>query len=292
MSYQNDHIDINRLRSYSAIFSSPSFTKLLVNDDFSFLNSRIATYDADKIGASFSTYYEYIKYIYNQLENSYRNEYYYKNKIINDILIKKYGLKHTMIINEFRVGNSIADIVMFNGTSKAFEIKTELDTNKRLNNQLIDYSRIFQECYIITHESLIEKYENVNENIGLIKLSKKKNYTSLIEVRPPKLNLFIDSDTLICAIRTNEYKNIVLKYFGYLPKMNSFNMFEICREMLKQIPSVELHKLFISELKRRKSNTPILNQFPSELRQVFFTLRLKQPDLFLLHNKLNRKINT
>lgn len=292
MSNLNDHSTVNRLRSYSAIFSTPLFSRLIRKNDYSFLDSRISTYDADKIGVKFYTYYEYIKYIYAELEKGYRTEYYYKNKVINDILIKKYGLNKTVIINEFRVGNSIADIVMFNGTSKAFEIKTELDTTKRLSNQLVDYSRIFQECYIITHESLIEKYENVNSNIGLIKLSKKRNSTFLTEVRPPKINVSIDPDTLIRAIRTTEYKNIVYNYFGYLPQMNSFNMFEICREKLKQIPPEKLHKLFISELKKRKSNIPLINQFPSELRQIFFTLRLKQPELFELENKLNRKINT
>ena len=103
----------NKMRSYSSIFSSTFFNKLLKEDDFSFINSKILRYDNSKIGVKIHTYADYIKYTYNELRKQYRNEYIYKNTFINEMLIKDYGVKNTVIINEFRVGNSIADLVMF-----------------------------------------------------------------------------------------------------------------------------------------------------------------------------------
>lgn len=283
--------DLEKLRSYAAVFSSTSFSKLLQRNDYSFINAKIERYDFSKVGKEIHTYHDYIQYIYKELRKRYRNEYVYKNTLINDLLINKYGVKDTIAINEFRVGNSIADIVMFNGTSKAFEIKTELDSNKRLSGQLSDYTKIFKSCYIVTHESLSEKYLCEDDNIGVIELVERSKSVIMQEVRAAKENSFIDSETLIHAIRTSEYKSIVKQYYGVLPEMNSFNMFKICKGLMKQIPHEQLNDLFIDELKKRKSNTDIINTFPGELRQLCFAMNINSKSYHELDYKLSEKIN-
>ncbi len=254
------------------------------------INSKIKRYDLAKVGTKIITYFDYIQYIYSELERQYRNEYYYKNSIINDLLLKKYGVKDTILINEFRVGSSIADVVMFNGTSKAFEVKTELDSDKRLGGQLADYTKLFSECYIVTHESLSDKYMRADENIGVIELEKQNRSLTLREVRPPSINRQIDPETLIKTIRTSEYKNIVQAYFGMLPQMNSFNMFETCKGLIMQIPPSELHSLFITELKKRKSNTCFMPKIAKELRQICLTLNTSEASYQLLELKLKQTI--
>jgi len=287
----DQNFELNKMRSYSAIFSSTYFLNLLKNDDYNFIDSNIIKYDQDKIGKSISTYYDYIKFIYNELRKQYRNEYIYKNTFINELILKKYGVHNTVAINEFRVGNSIADIVMFNGTSKAFEIKTELDSNKRLNNQLSDYRKIFRQSYIITHEELAEKYLLEDENVGLIILKETPRSLKMEELRSANINEKIDAETLIRSIRTNEYKDIVHTYFGNLPKMNSFNMFNICEELLKQIPSEDLNDLFIEQLKKRKSNTKQIKLFKKELRQIGLAMNMADATYQQLLLKLEEPIN-
>lgn len=283
--------ELDKLRSYATVFSSTSFSKLLQRNDYSFINAKIERYDFSKVGREIHTYHDYLQYIYRELRKQYLNEYVYKNTFINDLLINKYGVKDTIAINEFRVGNSIADIVMFNGTSKAFEIKTELDSNKRLRGQLSDYTKIFKSSYIVTHESLSEKYLREYENIGVIELVERSKSLVMQEVRAAKENCFIDPETLIHAIRTSEYKSIVRKYYGALPKMNSFNMFEICKCLMKQIPHEQLNVLFIDELKKRKSNTEIIKTFPGELRQLCFAMNINSKSYHELNSKLSEKIN-
>lgn len=279
------------MRSYSSVFSSTSFSRLLKHNDYSFINAKVERYDLNNLGKSINTYYDYIQYIYRELTKQYKFEYIYKNTFINELLLDKYGVKDTIVINEFRVGNSIADIVMFNGTSKAFEIKTELDTNKRLNNQLSDYTKIFKECYIITHESLTNKYLQEDDHIGIIELVDHTKSVSMHEVRAAKENINIDSDTLMRSIRTPEYKNIIKLYFGILPEMNSFNMFETCKGLMKQIPKEQLNYLFIEELKKRKSNTDIINTFKSELRQLCLAMNIDTSSYQELDFKLSKQIN-
>jgi hypothetical protein len=291
MSLTNDNKMLTKYRSYASIFSSTSFVNLLQQDDYSFINAKIERYDSDKIGRDIHTYYDYIQYVYRQLQKQYKNEYIYKNTFINSLLLKKYGVQDTVAINEFRVGNSIADLVMFNGTSKAFEIKTELDSNKRLSAQLGDYSKIFKECYVITHESFIEKYLKEDDRIGIIEFIEHSKSVEMREVRQAKENKAIDSETLIRCIRTSEYKSIIKRYYGELPPMNSFTMFETCKEMMKYIPSGILHQLFMDELKKRKSNTGILEMFHKELRHLIFAMNLNEKSFKALESKLNKTIN-
>lgn len=286
----NRDMDLNKLRSYSSIFSRNFFSKLLSESDYSFIDDKIKRYDLSKIGNGIDTYFDYIKFTYDELRKKYRNEYVFKNTFINDFLIKKYGTINTIAINEFRIGNSIADMVLFNGTSKAFEIKTELDSNYRLKKQLSDYSKIFNECYIITHESLLDKYLEVDERIGVIKVKEDTKALKMQEIRPAKKNYNIDSEILIRSIRTSEYKAIIKKYFGVLPEMNSFNMFEICSQLLNEIPLNILNHLFIEQIKKRKNNTNIIHTFYKELRQLGLALNLNAKNYEVLTEKLNKPI--
>lgn len=282
--------NIDKLRSYSTVFSSTSFARLLKYDDYSFINAKILRYDQDIIGKAIKTYADYIEYIYKELRKEYRNEYIYKNTLINDVLIKSYGLKNTVVINEFKVGNSVADIVMFNGTSKVFEIKTELDSSKRLDGQMSDYSLIFNERYIVTNEELVDKYLNSDDSIGIIELSSNSGSIKMKEYRSAVKNKTIDYNAIIRSLRTEEYKNIVKNYYTFLPEMTSFNMFDICSELIKKIPQDQLNQLFIEQIKSRKSNTQILNKFNKELRQIGLALKLNQGESIKLHDKLNKLI--
>lgn len=291
MKIAQSKIEQNRLRSYSGIFSSTSFFKLLQTGDLGFIKARIKQYDEQKYSqGTFTTYFEYIQHIYKEIEKKYRNEYFYKNSFINNLLLSQYGVKDTIALNEFKVGNSIADIVLFNGVSKAFEIKTELDSKKRLKSQITDYRKVFNECYIITDESLVTKYATEDENSGIIALKKSSRSVSLTEVRKAKFKDSIDPETTMRCLRTNEYKNIVKKYFGALPEMTSFTMFDICSNLIKQIPPKELSLLFVHEVKKRKSNTEYLKNFNKELRQLALAMNLDNKKYDNIIEQLNKPI--
>lgn len=287
---KNQNISLNQLRSYSSIFSSKYFSNLLLHDDYTFIDSKVVLYDQCKVGESINTYYDYIQYVYKALSKQYRNEYVYKNTFINELLIKNYGVRDTIAINEFRVGDSIADMVLFNGTSKAFEIKTELDSKKRLSGQLADYRKIFKESYIITHEDLVDMYLKEDESTGVISLQTDSKGFKMIEIRHAAINPLINPETVIRSIRTDEYKCIVKDYYGSLPEMNSFNMFDICMDLIREIPNETLNTLFIQQLKKRKSNTLNIPSFFKELRQLGLAMNIDDKTHQTLLVKLNKPI--
>ncbi|MFI3262405.1 MAG: sce7726 family protein [Rikenellaceae bacterium] len=184
----------DRSRDYSAIFSRRVFRSIIDNDDFSYIDIIANRYDRDLIlNGKHSTYFEYIKYLYKHLSKEYRCEYLYKNTIINELLVKKHGTKSTIAINEFRAGDTIVDIALFNGVSRAFEIKTEYDSDKRLLSQLSSYCKIFHECYIVIPESLLLKYiDIVEDNIGIDLLYVERGLLKIKTYRHAMTNTTVD----------------------------------------------------------------------------------------------------
>lgn len=290
MGKNREYVDMDRLRSYSSAFSRNVFSDILSHSDFSGLDWLYRQYDSNLSDGG--SYMDYLSYVYKTLIKSYRCEYIYKNEIINQLLLMKYGTKDTIAFNEFKVGNSIVDFAMMNGESKAFEIKTKLDTPRRLKKQMFDYRKIFNKCYIVVDESECEFYANhLNEATGIVALSYNRGRIRLDEYRPAKRIEDIDSDVLMKCLRTSEYENIVREYFGELPDVPTYNLFEACKDKISHIDSAILNCLFLQEIKKRKSPTGYLKDSPKILRQIILSLNLTPKNLEKLISKLNNPIN-
>ena len=65
-----------------------------------------------------------------------RHEYVYKSALTQNILLGRHSLNTASMITEFRVGKCKADLVIFNGTATAYEIKSERDSLSRLERQI------------------------------------------------------------------------------------------------------------------------------------------------------------
>lgn len=61
------------------------------------------------------------------MDKEYRNEYFYKNTIFNQLLVQKHDLYNTAALTELPIADSKADFVMINGKGVVYEIKTDLD---------------------------------------------------------------------------------------------------------------------------------------------------------------------
>ena len=291
MNHSKSNIEKHKLRSYAGIFSSSAFGKALKLGNLSFLQNRIAKYDYyDFKNAKFENYLDYIKYAYSELGKNYRNEYFFKNSIINEAIIKHYSLEETIAFSEFKVGKSIADLALFNGYSKSFEIKTKMDSPKRLTGQLMDYQKLFNFNYIVTESSQTEKYLKEDDNSGVIGLHYQKGKIQLTEVRSASDNQSFDAEIAMKCMRTNEYKYVVKKYYGYLPQMTSFNMYEVCLAMIQEIPIKRLNELFIKAIKSRKNNTEILTKFELELRQLALAMNLNDKKYQIIIDQLKKPI--
>ena len=156
----NQSYDINQLRNLASMVSHAAFKRLASSTNQSSYIRRMKKYAGwDVMSASRPrNLNELIGYTYELLERHYRHEYIYKNKLLNDFVLKQYSMEDSVLLNEFKIGGSIADTVLINGSDKVFEIKTELDNADRLHSQLQDYYKAFRQVYLFTHYTLKEQY--------------------------------------------------------------------------------------------------------------------------------------
>lgn len=287
----SETININKLRSYANILSNSTFNEIVRQKNYSTLKANINKYDKDIISGQPITYQDYISHIFDSLKLNYRNEYFYKNLIINKILLEKYNLNTTTVLNEFRVNKSIADLVLINGTSRVFEIKTELDNETRLLSQINDYKRVFKEIYVVTHHSLLSRYQEIlDKETGLIVLT--EDFT-LKTIKKSEAHHDLDNLTIFKSLRKSEYSNIIVSHFGCLPKVTDFKFYNACKTLILQIPTNELHDLMVKELKRRTIKEKEIfasPTVPNELKHICFCLDFDKHEYKFLHSVLNRKI--
>lgn len=281
---------MDRMRSYSSAFSRALFTDIIKYGDCSRLDAIHDRYDGKR--KKEKTYFSYLKYLYRQISINYRCEYVYKNELI-ELLIKKYAHSNTVIFNEFRMQKSIVDLAMFNGNSRAFEIKTEYDTTRRLIGQLVDYTRVFQLCYVVIPANMLETYEkDIPPYIGIVLMRESGGVLELDEARPAVENKNIDAGMMMKCLRTKEYENMVIEEFGKLPDVPYYEMYEACEEKLYDMPPDKLHQYFLKEIEKRKNNMWLLKKAPRELRQMYLQLGLSKGQIDILQTYLNNPIKS
>jgi hypothetical protein len=196
-----------------------------------------------------------ISEIYKYMTENYRNEYIYKNTLLNKLLVDsdKHSVENTTVLTEIPVGNSKADFIMINGNIEVYEIKTELDNFSKLETQIYDYYKAFNRINIIISDDkldILKKYLS-NSKIGIHVLDKNMN---LYEIREAKSeNKYLDHKTIFRILRKKEYENILVKKIGKLPDVSQFDYYEECLKTFAKIDIKKIYLCFRDELKKRCS---------------------------------------
>ncbi|MCC5907832.1 MAG: sce7726 family protein [Balneolaceae bacterium] len=232
--------------------------------------------------------------MYNHLLKKYRCEYIYKNFITQKILLGRHSLNTSTLINEFRVGSSVADVVLINGKSTVYEIKTELDNPDRLRDQLSDYQKAFTEIYLVVHYSCIDTYmEKLNgATIGLIALN-RRNQLSVRKEAISNIN-HLDTTTMFKSLRKQEYSNIIKKVYGYVPDVPNMFYFKECLRLAKRMDAVDFNKMMGEELKKRKPKEKEIagsNKIPDYLRNICLAIDPTRNEYQRLFHYLNQTIH-
>lgn len=277
-----------RMKDFSGVFSRGIIQDVVKFNDCSRLNDYAAAYSVP----SAVSYLDFMIQAYSELKKSYRCEYVFKNELLRRLLSHYRGAS-TVAFSEFRVGDAIADMVLVNGESRVFEIKTEYDTPKRLERQMSEYCKVFDKCYLVVPREKAEEYSHiVSEETGIIAVSYERGRVCMDqEYRPATKNTEMDASVLMRTLRTPEYKNIVKSFYGSLPDVTDFEMFEVCEQMMGNIPSSELSVLFKREIKKRKSYMDELRGVPVPIRQACLAMNLKPQEMEELIENLSNPIN-
>ena len=196
---------------------------------------------------------ELISEIYRFMSQSYRNEYFYKNTLLNKLLLGRHSVYTTTALTQIPVGKSKADFVLINGNAIVYEIKSELDSFERLETQLWDYYKAFDRACVVTSEHYYEKLFSIlcNKPVGICVLSKRNTISRKLSKEAVKDNSNLDYLAIFKILHKNEYEAILMQYFGELPKATQAFHYEECYSMFSQIPILEAHSMAIKQLKKR-----------------------------------------
>lgn len=230
------------------IFTVPYFDRMIsensVPESFSKCVKRyIKTEDA--------TVGEAISEIYHFMDCEYRNEYFYKNTILNQLLIKKHDLYNTAALTELPIGDSKADFIMINGRGVVYEIKTDLDNLLRLENQIKDYYKVFSYVYVVVGNKQLSHVKEFlkDQKVGIYELTASGKLICRKKALYNKENL--SYETMFQVLRKAEFESILLKHFHKLPEVNSFRYYRECQKWLERINIITLQKDVMKCLKAR-----------------------------------------
>jgi hypothetical protein len=279
----------NNIRYLSQILTPSNFDKIIRRGDALLFNNKVRKYLGDQKGISHKSI---IRHIYTVIEREYRNEYIYKNSLLNKLFLKKYSPGKIIALNEFSISTSIADFVLLNGNAHLYEIKTEYDGFDKLDKQISDYQKFADIINVVTsnkHSSrLADKYSN--SPIGIIELQGNKLKT-IKSAEEHKGNH--DHEVIFKTLHKHEYLEIIRKFFGEIPDVPNTLIFRKSLSLIKEININTFHKEAINILKRRVIRCPdILKspEIPDELKYICFALNLSQKDYAMLFDFLNQII--
>lgn len=269
------------------VFTRNTLREIVENNYSDVYATAIRRYVANSLGKDNR---QLISEIYTILRKEYRNEYFYKNTILNKLLFGVHKPTTTTALTEIAIGKSKADFVLINGRAIVYEIKTELDNLDRLESQIANYFKAFTRVSILTcedHSDTLQKRLS-NSPVGICILTKKGTIKVIKEPEEYADNL--SKDTMFRILRKHEYEGIIVKHFGALPDVSQFEYYRTCKHLFCQIDTYVAYTEFVATLKRRgKIDVELYKQIPYELKFLIYFSDFKTDDYRRLHSFLQQK---
>jgi hypothetical protein len=163
--------------------------------------------------------------------------------------------ENAFLFSEFplRIGSSRVDIALIDGDLKAFEIKSDIDTLKRLPFQMVSYNLVFDQVTLLCGKShLLDAVNIIPEWWGIIVGFKSLfGETELVSIRHPSVNPCIDNYALSQLLWREEIEFSISTLHGGRCRSSDSRQ-ALCKELASLSSREELKAIIISSFKRRQ----------------------------------------
>jgi hypothetical protein len=220
----------------------------------------------------------------------YRDEYIYKVALTQKILLGKHSLQTASMLNEFRVGECKADVVILNDSATVYEVKSERDSLKRLDRQVAAYARVFARVYVIAADSHIDAVMRaVPPEVGILRLNRRYHISSLREAldRPEHTS----PAAIFDCIRTGEARKILTMEGVSIPAVPNTSLYSVLRELFIKLSPYQAHRGMVRVLKETRNLLPLSDlivRLPFSLQTAALSVPLRKLD----HTRLVTAVNT
>lgn len=205
-----------------------------------------------------------------------RNEYVYRTAITQKILLGNHSLRTASMLGEARVAMCKADVVVLNGTSTAYEIKSERDSLTRLHNQVTSYGTVFAAVNVVTNAQHVQQVlRQVPSDVGVLVLSRR--FTLQTE-RPAVIDPSRTSSLAILDfVRIDEAEAILRALDIPMPQVPNTQLRSRLRDIFADLDAEQVHDVMVRVLKEKRSQmaaAELMKSIPWSLRTAMLTLKM------------------
>jgi hypothetical protein len=284
---------IESLRSLAGLFSGSLISKSLTTTSSNLVERRIRKHFENITSVRGIKYVDFFETLYQELTRLYANEYIFKNTIINSVRRdKKYH--DSIILDEFTIGKSIADMVIINGDAEIFEIKTNLDNPDRLLEQLNIYYKAVTLVNVVIHKNELNKYLKYLNTMpcGILVFSLEHGLERIRQ--PERFSSRLDHSTIFKLLRKGEHLKIIQDLYNQVPDVPNTEFFTYCLSQIKEIEVTDFQKLSFQVLKMRKKRIEdFFNSLnvPDAFAYVLYQLDISNAGYLKFDKFINQIIN-
>lgn len=222
-----------------------------------------------------------------------RDEYVYKTAIARKILLGRHNLRTATMLTEVRVEDSKADVVVLNGTSTVYEIKSERDSLVRLPSQLDSYRRSFACVNVITSAEHAHHVAQIApKDVGVLILN---NRGQISETRKATCDPErVQSDNLMSILRSHEAVEVLIKLGREVPSIPNTQRYRALQKMFSEVDPVALHDTVTEVLRRSRSQNGLgsfLSDIPSSLHAAALCIPIRSADRIRVVEAVNTPID-
>ena len=222
---------------------------------------------------------EWFDFFYNLLSNKYRCEYIYKNAIATKLYLGGHHcLQNSLLTDELRSGKSRADVVILNGTSTVYEVKSGYDSLGRLDTQLADYRRVFDHIVVVTTPKRAPLVTaRIDGIVGVMSLDASGKLAVVKKSSSNKANT--DPAAVFDCMRQSEFCAVIKETFGHIPEVPNSRIYREVRELFCQLDPSLAHDLMVKRVRmrgKRKSFVELVNNAPESLKHACLSFSQSQ----------------
>lgn len=236
---------------------------------------------------------KWFDFFFDILFRKYRCEYVYKNAIATRLYLGgRHSFEDSLLTDELRSGQSRADVVILNGTSTVYEIKSRYDSFERIDSQLIDYRRLYDKIYVVTSgDRAYTALSYLGPSTGIMALDDDGRLYVVREAASNKSNT--DPEALFDCMRQAEFTAVIEHAFGNVPNVPNSQLYRECKKLFCNLSSDIAHDYMVSTVKRRGKRKPfvdLINNAPVSLKHACLNFSKSQTLALSLTERLTQPL--
>lgn len=233
-----------------------------------------------------------VVFLHKYLFKYHRSEFIYKSILLNKIVFGRHSPHTCTAFEELPIGDSIADFVIINGNATVYEIKTDLDTLRRLDAQVFDYYSAFENVVIVcgntNYGEIAERYRD--SSLGIIVLSDRG--TLSVKQKPSPVRSLLSHKSMFNILRKAE-RDAVLEEMGVkLNPVAPVFHYEDRLKKFEKMPLEDAYESCIKLLKRRGRyiDAGAIESLPRELWMLGYFTGITSAESDAVNGRLSKSL--